>query len=90
MGLSGSLPTWQPGPSAIPGRTEQFYWQRLRRVYEIISIDRYKQAAAALDSSPVGSHISEASFETSLEAIKRRAHTHTHTLKESPLSPVVL
>lgn len=43
-------------------------------VYEIISIDRYKQAAAALDSSPVGSHISEASFKTSLEAIKRRTH----------------
>jgi len=41
---------------------------------EIIFIDRYKQAAADIDSRPVGSHISEASFETSLEAIKRRTH----------------
>lgn len=58
---------------------KHFYWQETggqhrREPDEIIFIDRYKQAAADIDSRPVGSHISEASFETSLEAIKRRAH----------------
>lgn len=69
---------------------EHFYWQATggwngmawhgldgmesTEADEIIFIDRYKQAAADIDSRPVGSHISEASFGTSLEAIKRRTH----------------
>lgn len=54
----------------------QFYWQ-CSGLYAIISrslaivTNRQRQR---IDSSLVGSHISEASFETSLGAIKRRTH----------------
>lgn len=68
-----------PLPTAPSPIRKHFYWQETggqhrREPDEIIFIDRYKQAAADIDSRPVGSHISEASFETSLEAIKKRAH----------------
>lgn len=57
-------------------RGGQFYWQ-CSGLYAIISrslaivTNRQRQR---IDSSLVGSHISEASFETSLGAIKRRTH----------------
>lgn len=74
-------------------RGEQFYWQCsgldaiISRSLAIVT-NRQRQR---IDSSPVGSHISEASFETSLGAIKRRTHflrspRRTHTVVALALS----
>lgn len=71
--IEQNVPSQQEGDEGDGG---QFYWQ-CSGLYAIISrslaivTNRQRQR---IDSSPVGSHISEASFETSLGAIKRRTH----------------
>lgn len=71
--IEQNVPSQQEGDE---GDGVQFYWQCsglgaiISRSLAIVT-NRQRQR---IDSSPVGSHISEASFETSLGAIKRRTH----------------
>lgn len=89
--IEQNVPSQQEGNE---GEGVQFYWQ-CSGLYAIISrslaivTNRQRQR---IDSSPVGSHISEASFETSLGAIKRRTHflrsprSRTHSVVALALS----